>query len=147
MFFRKVIEIMRRIDRFDLYMKARGLNDNKVCTQLGLSNGTIGKSRNAGRDLSDRVLERIEKFYTDLNPEWLRHGTGDMLIHTPKKTSAYSPDDSIVLTGDTKLLVMQMSATLNQQEENIARLTELVTYLATGAPGALEEPPKKDMAG
>lgn len=74
---------MRIIERFDLYMKCNGLNDNKVTTQLMLSNGTIGKSRKEGRDLSDRVVEKIEKFYTDINPEWLRFGTGEMLLPTP----------------------------------------------------------------
>ena len=69
---------MRAIDRFDLYMKHKGLNDNKVTNQLKLSNGTIGKSRKDGRDLSDRVIEIIEKFYLDLNPEWLRTGAGEM---------------------------------------------------------------------
>ena len=28
---------MRKIDRFDKYMEAKGLNDNKVTVQLGLS--------------------------------------------------------------------------------------------------------------
>lgn len=74
---------MRAIDRFDLYMKHKGLNDNKVTNQLKLSNGTIGKSRKDGRDLSDRVIEIIEKFYLDLNPEWLRTGVGEMLVPVP----------------------------------------------------------------
>lgn len=74
---------MRAIDRFDLYMKHKGLNDNKVTNQLKLSNGTIGKSRKDGRDLSDRVIEIIEKFYLDLNPEWLRTGVGEMIVPVP----------------------------------------------------------------
>ena len=39
---------MRMIDRFDLYMKYKHINDNQVSVSLGLSNGTIGKSRNPG---------------------------------------------------------------------------------------------------
>ena len=35
----------RKIDRFDKYMKAKELNDNKVTVQLGLAVGTLGKSR------------------------------------------------------------------------------------------------------
>ena len=78
---------MRAIDRFDLYMKHKGLNDNKVTNQLKLSNGTIGKSRKDGRDLSDRVIEIIEKFYLDLNPEWLRTGVGEMLVPVPARNT------------------------------------------------------------
>lgn len=70
---------MRRIDRFDEYMTHAHLNDNKVTQQLGLSVGTIGKSRKEGRDLSDRVIEQILNFYTDLNKVWLLTGEGDML--------------------------------------------------------------------
>lgn len=70
---------MRRIERFDKYMTFKGLNDNKVTVDLGLSNGTIGKSRKDGRDLSDRVIEQILNFYTDLNKVWLLTGEGEML--------------------------------------------------------------------
>ena len=71
--------MMRKIDRFDNYMEYRGLNDNKVTVQLGLSVGTLGKSRKEGRDLSDRVIEQILNFYTDLNKVWLLTGEGEML--------------------------------------------------------------------
>ena len=70
---------MRRIDRFDKYMSFRGLNDNIVTNDLRLSIGTIGKSRKEGRDLSDRVIELILNFYTDLNRVWLLAGEGEMI--------------------------------------------------------------------
>lgn len=69
----------RKIERFDKYMKYKGLNDNKVTNSLGLSIGTLGKSRKENRDLSDRNIENILKFYTDLNRTWLLTGEGDML--------------------------------------------------------------------
>lgn len=70
---------MRKIERFDKYMAFKGLNDNKVTVDLGFSNGTIGKSRKEGRDLSDRVVAKILDFYQDLNRVWLLTGEGDML--------------------------------------------------------------------
>lgn len=70
---------MRRIDRFDKYMKYSGLNDNKVTVQLGLTVGVIGKSRKEGRDLSDKVIEEILNYYTDINRIWLLTGDGEML--------------------------------------------------------------------
>ena len=33
----------RKIERFDKYMKYKGLNDNKVTNSLGFSVGTLGK--------------------------------------------------------------------------------------------------------
>ena len=35
----------RVIDRFDSYMKYKGINDNQVTKDLELSNGLLGKSR------------------------------------------------------------------------------------------------------
>lgn len=70
---------MKRIEQFDKYMKYKGLNDNKVTQQLGLSTGTIGKSRKENRDLSDKVVELILNFYTDLSRSWLLAGDGEML--------------------------------------------------------------------
>jgi hypothetical protein len=69
----------RRIERFDQYMSYKGLNDNQVTMALGLSIGTIGKSRGENRDLSNRVVELILNFYTDLNRSWLLTGEGTML--------------------------------------------------------------------
>lgn len=60
-------------------MKINGLNDNKVTIDLGLSIGTLGKSRKENRDLSNRVIEQILNFYTDLNRTWLLTGEGEML--------------------------------------------------------------------
>ena len=79
----------RKIERFDKYMKYKGLNDNKVTNSLGLSIGTLRKSRKENRDLSDRNIENILKFYTDLNRTWLLTGEGDML-----DTSCNSIEDS-----------------------------------------------------
>ena len=70
---------MRRIDRFDEYMRQSQLNDNKVTVDLGISVGTIGKSRKPGRDLSDKVIEKILNFYTNLSRVWLLTGEGPML--------------------------------------------------------------------
>lgn len=71
----------RKIERFDKYMKFKGLNDNKVTNSLGFSVGTLGKSRKENRDLSDRNIETILKFYTDLSRIWLLTGEGEMLIN------------------------------------------------------------------
>ena len=70
---------MRKIERFDKYMEAKGLNDNKVTNELSLSVGLLGKSRKENRDLSDKVIEQILNFYTDLNRVWLLTGEGEML--------------------------------------------------------------------
>ena len=91
----------RIIERFDEYMSFKHLNDNRVTSQLGLTNGVIGKSRGEGRDLSKRVIEKIEKFYTDLNIDWLITGEGEMLV----SSSPVSAEHTFPLRTDRKLEV------------------------------------------
>jgi phage repressor protein C with HTH and peptisase S24 domain len=69
----------RCIDRFDKYMNHSGLNDNQVTKDAELSVGTIGKSRQPNRDLSNRVLNKLLQTYPNLNNVWLRTGEGSML--------------------------------------------------------------------
>lgn len=94
----------RIIDRFDEYMSFRHLNDNRVTAQLGLTNGVIGKSRGEGRDLSKRVIEKIEKFYTDLNIDWLITGEGEML----KDSRPVMPDQTFQLRTDRSVTVQDI---------------------------------------
>lgn len=91
---------MRKVDRFDEYMKFKGLNDNKVTNDLKLSVGLLGKSRKERRDLSDNVIELILNFYTDLNRVWLLAGEGEMLNNTtmqpPKHISEEKKEQHLI---------------------------------------------------
>ena len=78
--------MMRVIDRFDLYMKYKGLNDNQVTKDLGLSNGLLGKSRNKDRDMSRKIANSATNFYTDLSAAWLFSGEGTMLVDSTVTT-------------------------------------------------------------
>lgn len=69
----------RCIDRFDKYMIYSGLNDNQVTKEAELSVGTIGKSRQENRDLSNRVLNKLLQVYPEINRVWLLTGEGSML--------------------------------------------------------------------
>lgn len=80
----------RVIDRFDSYMKYKGLNDNQVTKDLGLSNGLLGKSRNKDRDMSRRIANYATNFYTDLSSAWLLSGEGSMLVDNSVNTSSTS---------------------------------------------------------
>lgn len=47
------------IDRFINYMEYRGLNDNQVTVDCGLSVGLIGKARKGKNDLGRNTIEKI----------------------------------------------------------------------------------------
>lgn len=65
-------------NRLDNYMNFKGLNDNKITVEAGISNGLIGKARKRG-SLSQDNISKILYTYSDLDANWLFTGTGNML--------------------------------------------------------------------
>lgn len=116
------------IDRFDEYMAYKRLNDNRVTIQLGLSNGTIGKSRQENRDLSDKVIEQILNFYTDLSRTWLLYGEGEMLVAdtTPRIVNAAIISDNEEVGVDIVGIAQSQNITLHDIATIIG---ESVTYI------------------
>ena len=99
---------MKKIDRFDKYMKYKGLNDNKVTIQLALSVGTLGKSRKSDRDLSDKVVEKILNFYTDLNRVWLLTGEGEMIKNNLPPQQYYGGDNEKQKAGEPQMFIVPL---------------------------------------
>lgn len=99
---------MKKIDRFDKYMKYKGLNDNKVTIQLALSVGTLGKSRKSDRDLSDKVIEKILNFYTDLNRVWLLTGEGEMIKNNLTTQHYYGGDTEKQKSGEPQMFIVPL---------------------------------------
>lgn len=114
---------MRRIERFDNYMSFKGLNDNIVTNDLGLSVGTIGKSRKEGRDLSDRVIELILNFYMDLNRVWLLTGEGEMLKTEDTPTARIT---EMVVVGNTEEIAVDIEALQNDLNITTLQLATII---------------------
>lgn len=65
-------------ERLDKYMEYKGLNDNRITVETGISVGLIGKGRKRG-GLSQENISKILYKYPDLNANWLFRGEGNML--------------------------------------------------------------------
>ena len=65
--------------RFSSYMEYKGLNDNVVTSECGLSQGLIGQARRGKSDLGKKTIDKLLNKYQDLNRYWLLTGAGDML--------------------------------------------------------------------
>lgn len=88
---------MRKIDRFIEYMKIKGLNDNKVTLECGLSQGLLGQARTGKSDLGAKTIDKILNKYQDLNQVWLLTGEGEML---KSSVSIENGDGSTQIIGD-----------------------------------------------
>ena len=126
----------RKIDRFTKYLKIKGINDNKATLDLGLSIGTIGKSRKEGRDLSERNVVKILNFYTDLGEVWLRTGEGEM-FRSPSVVASgntygdnASGNNNVTISGNnTGTLQARISALqklIEEKDKQLAQKDELL---------------------
>lgn len=64
--------------RLDMFMRYRGLNDNKISLAAGISNGLIGKGRKRG-GISQENISKLIHAYPELDANWLLTGQGSML--------------------------------------------------------------------
>lgn len=83
----------------DLYMAAKGLNDNQVTVTAGLSVGLLGNARKGGFDLGKKSVEKILSIYQDLDRVWLITGSGKMF----KSTVDIKSTETFQLQTDRKL--------------------------------------------
>lgn len=80
-----------KFERFDKYMKFKGLNDNQVSRQCNLSQGLIGQARSGKSDLGTKTIDKILSIYQDLNKFWLLTGEGEMLIDQRQEEGTIIP--------------------------------------------------------
>lgn len=70
-----MIDFFKRLDK---YFTVKGLNDNQVTLQTGMSNGILGKARKRG-SLSQDNISKLLNTYSELNANWLFTGSGEMI--------------------------------------------------------------------
>lgn len=76
-----MIDFFSRLDKF---MEFKGLNDNRITIDTGISNGLIGKARKRG-SLSQENISKILYTYPELDANWLLTGKGEMLNTNDRK--------------------------------------------------------------
>ena len=121
---------MRVIDRFDQYMKAKGLNDNRVTVLLGLAVGTIGKSRREGRDLSKKVVTKLLDYFNDLDETWLLTGNGEMLCEprVKEETPVEENDEEAVQAPAASSTIEKLVEGICSTEATIDKLVNEISH-------------------
>lgn len=75
-------------------MTVKGLNDNQVTVNCGLSVGLLGKARRGDSDLGKKAIEKILNTYQEINRVWLLTGEGEML-KAPKNPFSQMTENEI----------------------------------------------------
>lgn len=91
------------------YLKIKGITKYKFCKDLGFSNGFLDKPREITTDKYANILD----YFSEINPEWLLIGKGEMLKQLPMAIRTNSPNSIPLIptsamagffTGDTQVL-------------------------------------------
>lgn len=130
----------RRIDRLEKYMIIKGLNDNQVTKECGLSVGLINQAKKGKSDLGGKAVEKILSKYQDLSRVWLLTGEGPMLT-TSSDTSIVNGDHSSQAVGDGAMatnnegvkecleIIKQQQEMMKSQAETIKNQSDAITRL------------------
>ncbi|MCH4828926.1 hypothetical protein [Flavobacterium columnare] len=70
---------MSVVKRIKEYIDFKGVTNQKLEMQIGYSNGAFGSQLKNNKTIGSDKLENILIIYSDLNPEWLLTGNGEML--------------------------------------------------------------------
>lgn len=79
-------------ERLQCFMTTKGINDNKLTIDAGLSVGLLGKARKTGKSMTSTSIEKILLAYPDLNAEWLLTGRGEMIKGNSENNLTYHND-------------------------------------------------------
>lgn len=134
-------------ERINAVIQHSGMSARAFSERIGMARPQAIYDIQSGKtkSITPKMVSAIAERWPEIDKYWLMTGEGKMLrvAENLQKPSAIK-DEPLVLTGDAKLLVLNMSDTLHQQEQNITRLTELVSRLTSGVIPA-SEPFKKDV--
>lgn len=116
------------INRLREFIEYKGLNVFAFEKSVGLSNNTIRKKLDSGRNnMGTDTLQAILNTYTELSAEWLLLGIGNMLKNdTSQNKDATPPDKTDTESPETLKETLYI---IKQQQQTISDLTKALTTL------------------
>jgi phage repressor protein C with HTH and peptisase S24 domain len=93
-------------ERVGQYIEKKGISYYAFENSLGASRGSISKAVKEGKSIGSNVLETIMSIYSDINPNWLLTGQGDMFIG----------DEEFLLNKDVATFKLKTDNSLENQQ-------------------------------
>lgn len=81
------------LDRIKLYIDTKGISIAAFEKSVGMSNASFSKSLKNNGAIGTDKLENILRIYSDISPEWLLTGQGDMLKEEPSLSVSMNPQE------------------------------------------------------
>ncbi len=111
-------------ERFDSFIRYKGLSRRKFQNAIGVSNSYI---QNISKGISNDVLNRISIQYPELNTNWLLTGIGEMLQSAERNEKSISVPQTAVSTKQRKgALIYDIDATCGLSGRDIEFTDEKV---------------------
>lgn len=117
-------------ERVGQYIDKKGISYYAFENSLGASRGSISKAVKEGKSIGSNVLETIMSIYTDINPNWLLTGQGDMFMG----------DDEFLINREVATFQLKTDNSLDNQQiplydiEAVAGLVPLFSGKANQTP-------------
>ncbi|MFJ1323581.1 hypothetical protein ACILDT_11260 [Capnocytophaga canis] len=132
-----MIDFFERLDNFMIF---KGLNDNKMTIETGISNGLIGKARKKGGGISLENISKILNTYSELNAEWLITGKGEMLKNNEQNITQNgnnNTNNGHNISGKVKKIEQKIEQTnaelleiIREKDRQIASLHKIIEKLS-----------------
>ena len=111
------------IDRIRQHLDFKGISDYRFEKELSLSKGYINKAKNPTSD----VLMKICGIYTDISPEWLVTGKGEMIKNAEREQKTIEISESAISETKRKgALIYDIDATCGLSGRDIEFTDEKV---------------------
>ena len=111
-------------------MNFKGLNDNRVTVECGLSQGLLNQARRGESDLGVKTIDKILNKYQDLSRTWLLTGEGEMI--KDKTTQSIVGDNNIQLGNGNNISGTNQLTKLETQITTLkAQLQEKDAFIET----------------
>lgn len=111
------------IDRIRQYLDFKGISDYRFEKELSLSKGYINKAKNPTSD----VLMKMCGIYTDISPEWLVTGKGEMIKNAEREQKTIEISESAISETKRKgALIYDIDATCGLSGRDIEFTDEKV---------------------